>query len=117
MVKGGDGVPKGSSPRRGAGSAADVEEEGARFDAWEEARYNRATPRLGSRGLRRWPKFQGRHTTTSSQRTERAFAGLAGRDRLSFAGGEALPPICRNRSIDDGSAVNALPCVEYEEEV
>lgn len=111
------GAPKRSSPRRGAGSAADVEEECARFDAWEAARYNRATPSLGSRGLRRWPKFQARHTTTSHREQSSERAGLAGRDGLSFASGEALSPIRRNRPIDDGSTVNALPGVENEEEV
>lgn len=105
-----------SSPRRGAGSAVDVEEEFARFDAQKEARYNRATPRLGSRGLRRWP-IPGSSHHHITLRTERSSAELAGRNRLSVASGEALPAIGRNRSVDDGAAVNALPGVENEEEV
>ena len=105
-----------SSPRRGAGSAVDVKEECTRFDAQKEARYNRATPILGSRGLRRWP-ILGRHTTPSHRANRARAPRLAGRHRLSVASGEALSTIGRNGSVDDGSAVDAFPGVENEKEI
>lgn len=61
--------------------------------------------------------FPGPHTTTPHIEQSGQTAGLTGCDRLSFASGEALSPIGRNGSIDDGSAINTLPGVENEEEV
>ena len=106
---------KTSSPRRGAGSAADVTEGGPCFDAYGKARYNRATLELSSRGLRRWPHSGGRHTTTSHR--ERALRQPDQRvaNRLSVACGEALPTVRRNGPIDDGTTVDAFPGVENEE--
>ena len=105
-----------SSPRRGAGSAADVTEGGPCFDAYGQARYNRATLELSSRGLRRW-LHSGRHTTTSHRERSAASAGSAGRNRLSVACGEALPTVRRNGPIDDGATVDAFPGVENEKEI
>src|SRR2546430_1813728 len=43
--------------------------------------------------------------------------GLASSDRLGVKRREALPPVHRNRSIDDRATVNAFPGIEDEEEV
>ena len=88
-----------------------------RFDAWNEARYNQAAPTLDSRGLRRRPMVPGLHTILPQAEPSGNAAGSAGRNRLRFTRGEALSPIGRNRSIDDGATVNALPGVKNEKEV
>ena len=42
---------------------------------------------------------------------------LRGLHRLCIAGGETFAPVVGNRAIDDGAAVDALPCVEDQKEV
>jgi hypothetical protein len=43
--------------------------------------------------------------------------GLAGRNRLSFASGEALPTIGRNRAVNDGAAVDTFPGIKNQKEI
>jgi hypothetical protein len=52
--------------------------------------------------------------TTEQTRVRRE---LSSRNRLSFAGREALSPIGRNRPIDDGPTINTFPSVENKEEI
>ncbi len=61
--------------------------------------------------------FPGLHTTKLHDEQSGETAGLARRNRLSFASGETFSPIGRNGSVDDGSTVNALPGVENEKEI
>jgi hypothetical protein len=37
--------------------------------------------------------------------------------RLCIAGGQAFSPVVGDRTIDDGPAVDALPCVEHQKEI
>jgi hypothetical protein len=56
-------------------------------------------------------------TVATVKKGDRWSEALARRNGLSFAGSEATATVRRNRAIDDGSAVNALPGVENEEEI
>jgi len=47
----------------------------------------------------------------------RGGGGLLGLHRLGITRGQAFAPIVGNRPIDDGAAVDALPCVEDQKEV
>ncbi len=60
------------------------------------------------------PGFTSPHHHTTKDREP---AGLASRNRLSFASGEALSSIGRNGSVNDGATVNALPGVENEKKI
>lgn len=77
----------------------------------------RAVSTFGLQGLRRRPMFQGLSITGPITEQSRERVELASRNRLCFAGREALSPISRNRPIDDGPTVNTFPGVENEEEI
>lgn len=58
----------------------------------------------------------GRYLILPLAELRRAVA-LAGRNSLRFTCREALSPIGRNGSIDDGTTVDALPGVKNEKEI
>lgn len=61
--------------------------------------------------------FHGLCITRSTTEQSRERVELANRNRLRFAGREALSPISRNRPIDDGPTVDTFPGIENEEEI
>ena len=61
--------------------------------------------------------FLGPHTSQSHYQTDPDVVGLASRYRLSFTRREAFSAVGRNRSVDDGAAIDAFPGIKNKKKV